>query len=256
VRTSDGNGRRAFNLQTDLALLDRKIAEVGEVRMIAIDPISAYIGPKLDSHVNSAVRGVLEPVGELASRLKVAVVCITHPPKGVGTTAINRFIGSIAFVAAARAAFIVTRDPEDKHRRLLLPVKNNLAPLGKGFGFRLEQRIVGDPDNSIVASSVLWESAYVDMPVDQALQATDGQGSQKQAGSAQGEAEKFLRTVLANGPVSAKEVKAEADSACIAWRTIARAKTKLGISSEKPGMGSGWVWVLPKNANETQECQV
>ena len=256
VRTPDGRGRRAFTLQSDLALLERKVAEVGDVRMIAIDPISAYIGPKVDSHVNAAVRAVLEPVGELADRRKVAVVCITHPPKGVGTTAINRFIGSIAFVAAARAAFIVTRDPEDKHRRLLLPVKNNLAPLGKGFGFRLEQRIVGDPNEGIVASSIFWESDHVDLPVDDALRATDGRGAGQKVAPAQEEAEQFLRTVLASGPIPAKEVRADADSAGISWRTVARAKARLGVASNKDGMSGGWMWALPKNANGTEERDV
>src|SRR5262249_52581494 len=224
-----------FDLSGDLALLERKISEVGDVKLIIIDPISSYLGPKVDSHVNAAVRGVLEPVSEMAARLRIAIVAITHPPKGTGTTAINRFIGSIPFVAAAPAALIVTRDPEHAPPRLLPPAQTNLAAVGNGLAFRLEQRIVGDPREGIVASSVAWESEAVTMTADQALQATDAQGTGK--GSAGAEAEELLRNALVRGPVAMKDIQSEAKEAGLSWATVRRAKERPGIGVERESHG-------------------
>jgi len=66
VQTQDGKGRCAFNLQSDLDLLQAKIADLGNVRMVSIDPTGTE---KIDSHVNAEVRGVLEPIGEMVDRL-------------------------------------------------------------------------------------------------------------------------------------------------------------------------------------------
>jgi hypothetical protein len=237
-------GRRGFNLGADLDLLEKEIARLGDVRLVIIDPISSYLGSKVDSHVNASVRGVLEPVSEMAARLRIAFVAITHQPKGTGTAAIHRFIGSVAFVAAARSAHLVISDPEDKDRRLFLPVKNNLAPLGKGLAFRLEQRLVGDPDRAIVASSVVWESEPVTISADQALQAADDRGG---GGGAGADAEEFLRDALADGPIAVKDIQTEAKAAGHSWATVRRAKDRLGVIVERDGFGSEgkWLWRLP-----------
>lgn len=102
----DGTGRKTFSLKTDVDLLEAKAKEIGSVRLIIVDPISAYMGGA-DGNGNVETREVLEPLAEMADRLRIAVVAVTHLNKGGagGQSALNRFAGSIAFVAAARAAF-------------------------------------------------------------------------------------------------------------------------------------------------------
>jgi hypothetical protein len=247
----DGKARRGFNLQTDLMLLEQEIVEIeqklGRVVLVIFDPVSSYLGQKIDSHVNTAVRSVLEPLSEIASLHQAAFVSITHPPKGVGTTAINRFIGSVAFIAAARAAFMIIRDAEDETRRLFLPVKNNLAPLGKGLAFRLEQRIVGDPGKGIVASSVTWEHEPVNMSADEALRAVEDDSDNK----ALSEAVEFLQDRLSNGAVvAAKEVEEHARALGITPRTLTRARKKVGVIPKKGGLKEGWTWRLPPEGGQ------
>ena len=78
VTTRDGKGKTVFNLQADLDLLERKIDEVGDVTLVIIDPISSYMGDKIDSHKNSEVRSVLEPISEMAGRKRITFLPVTH----------------------------------------------------------------------------------------------------------------------------------------------------------------------------------
>src|SRR4029077_11772537 len=122
------------------------------------------------------LRAVLDPVTQLAEDKHVAVLSVTHLTKGATGTSIkviHRFIGSIAFVGAPRAAFAVIEDPDDKDRRLFLSVKNNLGPSPQGLAFRLAQRIVAtDGDGGIVASYVEWDSTPVSTSADEAIAAS------------------------------------------------------------------------------------
>ena len=73
----------------------------------------------------------------MAARLNVAFIGNTHLTKSTEHgKALYRFIGSIATVAAARAAFAIVEDRDDPARRLLLHAKNNLAPEPAGLAFR------------------------------------------------------------------------------------------------------------------------
>jgi AAA domain-containing protein len=50
----DGDDRRTFNLQHDLALLEAECNRIGDVVLIVVDPVSSYLG-KTDSHKNAEV---------------------------------------------------------------------------------------------------------------------------------------------------------------------------------------------------------
>ena len=80
VRREDAQGHRTFNLQLDLPALEKKIAELGDVVLVIIDPITSYLG-KVDSHKNAELRSVLEPLGKMAARQHVTVVANTHLSK-------------------------------------------------------------------------------------------------------------------------------------------------------------------------------
>src|SRR5580704_4684197 len=223
VHQEDGKGRRAFNLQADLALLERKIAEIGDVALVIIDPISSYMG-KTDSHKNAEVRGALEPLSEMAERLKVAILSITHFSKsgsGNSNKALHRFIGSIAFTGAPRAAFAVIEDTDNEGRILFLSAKNNMVRKPQGLAYRLLQTFVGKDE--ILASYVHFDSEPVTVSADEALRASEDGGDR----SAAAEAEEFLRDKLSAGPVPAKDGEEHARALGIAPRTLARARKKL-----------------------------
>jgi hypothetical protein len=129
------NKERMFLLNEDLEELERMIKDTGDVGLLTIDPITAYMGGKVDSHRATDVRGQLGPLADLAERMNVALSAITHPPKQSTHRAIDHFIGSQAFIAAARVGHMAIEEvDEDEHghrnptgRSLFANPKNNVS---------------------------------------------------------------------------------------------------------------------------------
>jgi AAA domain len=59
---------RQFLLAEDLVKLEQVIAQIGNVGLICIDPITAYMGGKMDSHKATEVRSQLGPLKDFAER--------------------------------------------------------------------------------------------------------------------------------------------------------------------------------------------
>jgi putative DNA primase/helicase len=231
--------RRGFNLKSDLSRLGAMLGEIGGAALIIIDPITAYLGTT-DSHKNAEIRALLSPLAELAAKQGAAVVCVSHFNKNGNGVALMRVTGSLAFVAAARAAFVVARDPDHEDRRLFLPLKNNLGNDQIGLAFTVEPVQLESAQGSIETSHVLWESGTVTISADEAM-------TPQVYGEERGEledAKDLLRGLLADGAVSSKQIRMDAEGAGHAWRTIQRAQKALGVIAFKDGMKGGWLWRL------------
>lgn len=228
--------KHTFDLTRDLVALRAALEANKDCRLVVIDPISSYLG-SVDSHKNAEVRSVLSPLASIASEYRIAVVAVTHLNKNTNGPAINRAIGSIAFAAAARAVWAFTKDRDDQQRRLMLPVKMNLAADGTGLAYTIAQR-----DGHSVPV-VEWEPEPIESTADDAMASEQSD----EAGSALGEAVDWLQSCLEQGPVAANTVKAAANSDGIRPRTLDRAKARLRVKAGKEGYGPGspWVWQLP-----------
>jgi hypothetical protein len=220
--------------------IEEWLAEHPLVVAVALDPLAAFLG-KVDTHRNSEVRAILEPLKKLAARRRVGILGNNHLNKCSGeTNALYRGMGSIAFVAAARSSWLVTPDPAVKDRRLFTDVKvtNKKEDVG-GMAFRVGPTVPG---------AFSWEKDRVDLTADQALRA--GQGPIGPRAPARAEAREFLRDLLKNGPVDAVVALDRADAAGLCRRTVMTEKKALGIESKRIGGRSGKsVWALPSNAS-------
>ena len=232
---------RGFSLSTDIERLATRVEEIGDVALIEIDPISAYLGGT-DSHKNADVRALLSPLSQLAERFNAAVVVVTHLNKGSGS-AMYRSVGSIAFTAAARTAWAVTKDKNDPARRLMLPVKNNLGNDHSGMAYQIETA----PNDAPV---VMWESKPVEIDIDEALSTVSDDEHW-----ARSEAEDWLLGVLIGKPLPANDVKKLAGAAGFSWRTVERAKAACRVRSKKDGMSGPWLWWHPDDVFQKTDEQ-
>ena len=224
-----------FQLDTDIVHLSEKVKDIGNVRLIIIDPPTAYLGSKVDAYKESDVRRILAPLSQLANDTGALVLLVVHLNKRSDGGAQQRFGGSTAWIAAPRAAFLVGED-KTTQERYMLPVKNNLGNDKLGFRYHILEKLLEYPCGFIKAPYVEW-LGYTEQSADALLNSASSKTS-----SALDEAKDFLQQELADGPKLSKEVIAVAKEVGISIATLNRAKSELLISSSKSG--STWKWKL------------
>lgn len=225
-----------YDLSRDLPVIDRAIESVADCRLVIVDPISAYLGDT-DSHKAADVRAMLTPLSALASARSVAVLIVGHLNKGQGQ-ALYRATGSLSFIAAARAAWLITRDKMDDSRRLLIAAKNNIGKDRSGLAFKL------DTPMGLSTPNIRWEAGAIEMSADDALESQRPNPGPDP--DARRDAEDFLRGALANGPRPAKELTEEwTEGEGGSKVTLDRARKGLAIVAYRDAIPGPWKWRMP-----------
>lgn len=246
-RVFAGDGKRGFDPGKDMDLLLAKVHIICNVGLIVIDPlVSAVTG---DSHKNSEVRRSLQPLVDLAMVTRAAVLGVTHFSKASsGKDPVERVVGSIAFGALARIVMAATKVNEEQGGgRILVRAKSNIGMDNGGFKYELRQGELPDHPG-ITASWAEWGEPLTG-EARELLDAAEVSTDPEERGARE-EAKDFLRTLLADGPVPAKQIQRDAEDAGHNWKTVQRAKKDLGIIAEKIGGyfakdKQQWVWRRP-----------
>lgn len=244
----EANEYRSFDPARDTEPLRRKLAEIGNIRLLIVDPIvAAVLG---DSHKNAEVRRGLQPLVDLAGSLACALLGITHLSKGTqGRDPIERLTGSLAFGAVARVVMLAAKNQEegeDGHvGRIFLRAKSNIGPDDGGFAYDLQQ---GEPKgmSGVVSSAVCWGDAVQGAARDLLAEAETAENDE----GGMADVKHFLVDLLTDRPLPYQVIIKDGKGAGYSEASIRRAKKILGIESVKEGgnFGGGkqqWVWTLP-----------
>lgn len=240
---------RMFNLERDLNNLAAYFKMLQNLRLIVIDPISAYIGAggKVNTWKDSDVRSVLMPFFQVLKEHEVTAIGVLHLNKAQDLGALYRVQGSMAWTAFARSVHLMTQEAREGfdhglHYFSIMKI-NNANKEQDSIVWRLKD--LGDdqmtpefPDDAPQPPSIKEQLAF-NMP-------THGTKSK--------DALQFLRDLLKNGPVEYGVVLMEARKRGISEGTLRNAKIALGVQSE-PGRGDEWgksFWRLPTEEETKQ----
>jgi 5S rRNA maturation endonuclease (ribonuclease M5) len=237
-KIENGECNDHFNIASDLSALEDVLKANPGVRLVTIDPLSAYFG-SVDTFKESVVRTILAPLADLASRYNAALVCIMHLNKGNSSKALYRTQGSLAFPAAARAVWLVSNDPANPNskRRFLINSKFNIGDKPSSLAFEIKEgKIIfeNEPVN-ITAQDVLTSQSNIEAPErDRAVE--------------------WLKQILAGGVSKpSNEIFKLAEEQKFKDCTLQRARKELGIKCfpefDEDGNKS-WHWKLPKKDGE------
>ncbi|WP_070107835.1 AAA family ATPase [Burkholderia plantarii] len=241
--TDDEGHLKPFNPARDIPLLSERIAEMGDVRMLIVDPIISVV--QGDGHKSVDVRLSLQPLLDLGAFHSCAIFGITHFTKGSkGSSPLDRILGSQAFGAAARVILIAGKD-DSSGRRVFAKSKANIAEETGGFEYAIDVIEMND----LTSSRIQWGEPLTGSARDilREIEADDTDDDGDSERQSKFERARAMIYELLRPFASTKELRAAATADGMSWRTVEAAKQAeiaagATIRAVKQGKDWGWIW--------------
>jgi hypothetical protein len=235
----DGEDERFLQLPGDISILEKVITE-HRIGFVVVDVLSAFTQDGDSLNDEGAMRRMASRLADVLERTRATALLLRHLNKKENLRGMYRGGGSIAIVAAARAAFAIGPHPDEPGVKVLSAIKHNLGPKPPSLTYAIEA--AGD------TSRVVW-TGQTD------LTAADVLGGSKSDSSGKVEqAKEIIADILASGARGSNEVEGACDQAGISKATYWRARKALKVHAEKTEFGGGqWLLSLPKAFSESDE---
>ena len=194
------------------------IAKRPSLSLIVVDSLRA--ATRGDENSSTTIQAVLW-LASLARDHRLAVLLLHHLRKRSlqdrpDAVTLDRLRGSSAIVQPARVVWALDApDPMRPELRRLSVIKSNLAKFPEPVGFQITD-----------SGLIFGPAPQPPKPETQEDKAAD-----------------LLMALLQKGPMRVAKLQEEAEGAGISWRTMQRAKMRLGIVALRDA--DGWSWALP-----------
>jgi hypothetical protein len=202
--------------------------------LLVIDPIVAFLSPKIGANADQSVRRVLSQLAAIGEAADCTILMVRHLRKAGSANALYRGLGSIGFIASARTALLAARHPDHPDHAVLAVSKCNLADPPPSLGYRVNSDADGRPVIEWLEPLDIRANALGVIPTE-TLRPRE-------------KAIEWLRQQLANGPRKSSEIMALAAAGAIPERTLLRAKYELDVRSKQVPLkptGHEWYWYDP-----------
>lgn len=133
---------KPFVLPRDIEWLKKIAREIGDVGLVAIDPIGNHLAGE-NTDAEGKVRDAISPLNPLADELDCLLIGVRHLKKDTQGGALASVLGSTAWVDVPRSVLAMAADDEEELLFHIEVVAGNRGPSGQGRSFRIELADVG-----------------------------------------------------------------------------------------------------------------